>query len=214
MRSRPLRLPLMLISLPIVVGACGLALGAGVGVLWSRSDVIPVVLVKPGISGFQPVERSSVENTWTKSEVKAVVIVTPGIGGFVPKDSIGIGNSWSRQDVIPVVLAEPSMGGFAAIKDVTDTKAGLPTVQTPVPEPPAGPVSTASVIEGQISGEFEGWDGDTIVKLTNGQIWQQTEYHYHYHYAFMPKVLIYRLRGQYRMKVDGVDRAVAVTRLR
>jgi len=28
-----------------------------------------------------------------------------------------------------------------------------------------------------------GWDGETIVKLINGQIRQQTEYHYHYHYA-------------------------------
>ena len=48
----------------------------------------------------------------------------------------------------------------------------------------------------------------------NGQIWQQTEYYYHYRYAFMPKVLIYRSDGGYKMKVDGVDKAVGVDRLR
>ena len=51
----------------------------------------------------------------------------------------------------------------------------------------AGP--TADVIESQIDGDFEGWEGETIFKLTNGQIWQQTSYAYHYHYAFMPDVL-------------------------
>ena len=77
---------------------------------------------------------------------------------------------------------------------------------------PAAPA--ASVIETQIDGDFEGWEGETIVKLMNGQIWQQTEYYYHDHYAFMPKVLIYRRGGGYKMKVDGIDKAVGVERLR
>ena len=34
----------------------------------------------------------------------------------------------------------------------------------------------SDVIESQIDGEFEGWEGETIFKLTNGQIWQQAEY--------------------------------------
>ncbi|OGP03826.1 MAG: hypothetical protein A2Z93_13355 [Curvibacter sp. GWA2_64_110] len=69
-------------------------------------------------------------------------------------------------------------------------------------------------MESQIDGDFEGWDGDTVVKLTNGQIWQQSEYHYEYHYAFMPEVLIYPSGGGYKMKVDGADEAVAVRRLK
>jgi hypothetical protein len=79
-----------------------------------------------------------------------------------------------------------------------------------------GVAATPSVIETEIDGDFSGWEGETIVKLMNGQIWQQTEYHYHYHYhyAFMPKVLIYRSGGGYKMKVDGVDKAVGVSRLR
>jgi hypothetical protein len=56
-------------------------------------------------------------------------------------------------------------------------------------------VPQTGVTESQIDGDFEGWEGETIVKLTNGQIWQQTEYHYEYHYAFMPEVLIYPSGG-------------------
>ncbi len=74
--------------------------------------------------------------------------------------------------------------------------------------------STSSVIESQIEDDFEGWEGETIVKLMNGQIWQQVEYHYHYHYAFMPKVIIYRSGGMYKMKVDGIEKAVGVVQLK
>ena len=70
------------------------------------------------------------------------------------------------------------------------------------------------IIESQIDGDFEGWDGETIIKLMNGQIWQQTEYYYHYHYSLMPKVLIYKSDYGYKMKVDGIDKAIGVTRLK
>jgi len=86
------------------------------------------------------------------------------------------------------------------------------------PPPPIQPDSSAatshsSVIESKIDGKFEGWEGETIVKLMNGQIWQQTEYYYHYHYAFMPEVLIYKSGGGWKMKVEGIDRAVGVQQI-
>lgn len=71
-----------------------------------------------------------------------------------------------------------------------------------------------SVVESKIDGSFEGWDGETIVKLWNGQIWQQDEYFYIYHYSYMPKVLIYKSGGSYKMKVDGIDKAIRVKRLK
>jgi hypothetical protein len=74
--------------------------------------------------------------------------------------------------------------------------------------------TTSAVIESKVDGAFEGWDGETIVKLINGQIWKQTEYHYHYHYAYMPDVLIYNSGGGYKMQVEGVNRPVGVERLR
>lgn len=89
-----------------------------------------------------------------------------------------------------------------------------------VPQTPSvvvlpGTLSTPAVIESYIDGEFEGWDGDTIFVLTNGQIWQQDEYSYYYTYRYRPKVLIYRnSTGGYTMRVDGVDRELRVRRLR
>ncbi|WP_019364960.1 hypothetical protein JQR88_25215 (plasmid) [Pseudomonas luteola] len=76
-----------------------------------------------------------------------------------------------------------------------------------------GSFSGDGVIESQIDGDFEGFEGETIIKLMNGQIWQQSEYLYHYHYSFMPKVLIYKQGGTYKIRVDGVDKSVGVTRL-
>jgi len=85
----------------------------------------------------------------------------------------------------------------------------VPSAVQPAPQPTA-----ATVIESQIDGESNGWEGETIFKLTNGQIWQQTEYYYYYHYAYMPNVLIYNAGVGWKMKVDGVDKAVGVERLR
>lgn len=77
-----------------------------------------------------------------------------------------------------------------------------------------GPVSTEAVIESQIDGDFEGWDGETIFKLTNGQIWQQASHAYHYHYAFMPEVVIYKTSGGYKMKVEDVEETIYVRRIK
>ena len=76
-----------------------------------------------------------------------------------------------------------------------------------------GAPTSATSIESQIDGDFEGFEGETIIKLMNGQIWQQSEYWYHYHYSFMPKVLIYKHGGIYKIKVDGIDKSIGVTRL-
>lgn len=70
------------------------------------------------------------------------------------------------------------------------------------------------VIESQIDGTFEGWDGDTVFKLTNGQIWQQSSYDYTYEYDYMPDVLIFSSGGQCKLKVEGVNDIIAVRRLK
>ena len=72
------------------------------------------------------------------------------------------------------------------------------------------PSNVPDVIESTIDGKFDGWDGDTIFKLTNGQIWQQAEYAYRYHYAYRPEVLIYKSSRGYIMKVDGVSDEIRV----
>ena len=78
----------------------------------------------------------------------------------------------------------------------------------------APPKGAGSLIESRIDGEFEGWDGETIFKLQNGQIWQQNSYAYKYKYAYSPRVLIFLDGGVYRMRVDGVEDTISVTRIR
>lgn len=70
-------------------------------------------------------------------------------------------------------------------------------------------------IETQVDGDFEGWEGETIYKLRNGQIWQQSSYHYHYHYAYAPEVTIYSTTAGCAMKVsDDDDEPIPVRRLK
>jgi len=71
-----------------------------------------------------------------------------------------------------------------------------------------------NVIETQISDEFEGWEGETIFKMMNGQIWQQSIYAYMYHYAYSPSVLIYEFKGSWTMKVEDIDETIQVIQLK
>ena len=70
-----------------------------------------------------------------------------------------------------------------------------------------------NVVETQIDGEFEGWEGENIFKMMNGQIWQQSTYAYMYHYAYSPEVLIYEYKGSWVMKVEDVDETIEVTKI-
>jgi len=70
-----------------------------------------------------------------------------------------------------------------------------------------------SVIDVQVDGDFEGWDGETIIKLTNGEIWKQLEYYYQYHYSFMPKGTISFSSNGYKMKIAGINKEITVEKL-
>ena len=64
--------------------------------------------------------------------------------------------------------------------------------------------SPDTAIESQIEEKFEGWSGETIFKLVNGSIWQQSSYAYYYHYIFRPKVVIcYYLQKRSRLQNEG-----------
>ena len=73
---------------------------------------------------------------------------------------------------------------------------------------------TPSVIESEIDRDFNGWSGETIFELTNGQIWQQTEYDYEYEYAYRPAVTIYKTDTGYKMKVEGMEDTIHVKRIK
>jgi hypothetical protein len=87
------------------------------------------------------------------------------------------------------------------------------TLQAPraVPAPATG---CTPAIESTISGTCEGWSGETVFKLDNGQIWQQAEYDYTYSYAYRPTVTIYQTRAGCRMKVEDEDETLLVKRIK
>ena len=74
--------------------------------------------------------------------------------------------------------------------------------------------NASDVIESRIDGDFEGFDEGNVYKLMNGQIWIQVSFNYNYHYSYMPEVIIFKNRGRYYMKVEGVDKTVEVEQLR
>jgi hypothetical protein len=109
-----------------------------------------------------------------------------------------------QRELLRQVLTNSFRKGYETGKRV----GSLPAAQTPAAQP-------TQVIESRVDGDFTGWDGATIVKLTNGQIWQQTEFHYVYHFASMPKARIYPSDGGYKMKIENIDDvAVGVKRLK
>jgi hypothetical protein len=67
--------------------------------------------------------------------------------------------------------------------------------------------------EGQIEGEFTGWDGDKVFTLTNGQKWQQAKYKYRYKYKYRPKIKIYKDGSKYFLWVDCMDEMIQVRKL-
>ncbi len=120
-----------------------------------------------------------------------------------------------------IQLAQPRAKGAAAMSPADQMTPGDALNRLYQPDGRAGQAATKSVaapapvgIETKVDGDFNGWDGKTIVKLINGQIWKQAEYRYEYHYAYMPSVSVYANGGRFWMKVEGTSQAVAVERLR
>ena len=86
-----------------------------------------------------------------------------------------------------------------------------PKVEAAVPSS-GNSAEAVTTIESRIDGEFKGWEGKTVFKLQNGQIWQQASYGYRFTVADSPKVLIYQSGSEFRMKVEGIDEEIAVQR--
>lgn len=120
-------------------------------------------------------------------------------------EAIGVSQmSETQKETLRMALISTYSNGYEAGREKAVEQAITSLQQKAVPE---------NTIESQVDGDFEGFEGETIIKLMNGQIWQQTDYWYHYHYSFMPKVIIFKSGGGYKMKVDGIDKAVGVTLL-
>ena len=69
-------------------------------------------------------------------------------------------------------------------------------------------------LESYIVSDFDGLDYGNLYELANGQIWQQTEAWIWVWVWVYPRVLIWNEGGVLRMKVEGIDHPVAVTRIK
>ncbi len=206
--------------------------------VWQKSQVVPVVLVKPDIIGFSPIEGLSLTASWSKSDVVPVCIVEPDISGFSPIEGSSLMNSWNRSEVLPFVLVRSSVQGFEPINfcitpDEITSSSGKSNQTTKIAElsaklrnaelelakkiaeiAPAG--DGPELIVSRISGTFRGWQGDTIVHLENGQIWQQVVglSSLGFEMEFNPRVIVYKFVGTYKMRVLGVGGTEYVKRLK
>jgi hypothetical protein len=149
----------------------------------------------------------------------SIVSPTPFVGNDGEIFKLADGSIWEVKyeyeylyEYYPDVLICPSRGKLGIGSKMLSVQQIAPGRTTTLKLQPRSAASVESITS-RIDGDFEGWDGETIVKLMNGQIWQQTEFYYRYHYSFMPEVLIFRSGGGYKMKVDGIDKSVGVTRL-
>lgn len=70
-------------------------------------------------------------------------------------------------------------------------------------------------IKSRVKGTFNGWDGDTTFRLTNGQVWQQMDDDRFYVHKEEPTVVIRRAAlGSYLLSVEGYGSSVRVRRLK
>jgi hypothetical protein len=73
----------------------------------------------------------------------------------------------------------------------------------------------ADAIKTRIAGEFRGWEGETVFRLENGQVWKQRLPGHWSYRADSPEVELRKnMMGFWVLKVVEADRAVGVTRVK
>ena len=77
-----------------------------------------------------------------------------------------------------------------------------------------GSPNQSGVIESYIVSDFSGLKLGNIYKLSNGQIWEQSEAWMWMWMWVRPKVMIYNDGGVTKMQVENIDHAVMVKRLK
>jgi hypothetical protein len=69
-------------------------------------------------------------------------------------------------------------------------------------------------LRARILGEFTGWEGKTLFKLDNGQVWRQSTSGVYRHKATDPEVVIEQGLVGYKLRVVETKRSIAVRRIK
>lgn len=149
--------------------------------------------------------------SWCRTGTGLMLLVVCGIAGAVTVPLSGQRET-SRQggDLLRAFVPELEQAALQ-LGDMTDEQ------QTALATLLAGYYFAGlsdAVQEGTISGSFEGWDGDTLVELTDGSVFRQTEYHYEYNYSYRPDVTIFVEPFGYELLVEDTDEPIEVEMLR
>jgi hypothetical protein len=73
-------------------------------------------------------------------------------------------------------------------------------------------IEETTAIKSKIINDFNGWSGDTIFELQNGQIWKQDKYQYKYLYSYRPDAIIAKVGSHHIMTVKG--KSIRVKRIK
>jgi len=100
----------------VLIGVGVEALVAQSSVRWSKSEVLPIVIVEPTMGQFKPKDGSLIQASWGKDEVTPMCLVEPvGTNGFFLPAGSPTGNTWNwwrKDEVKPFLPVEYSLGGF------------------------------------------------------------------------------------------------------
>lgn len=64
------------------------------------------------------------------------------------------------------------------------------------------------VVKSTFKNDFDGWRGETVFELENGQVWKQDQYESDYNNSYHQEALIYYSGLEYRLQVEGKSIAI------
>jgi hypothetical protein len=154
----------------------------------------------------------SFENLYAQDCYKSTIkSPTPFMGNHGEIIKLADGSVWEIQfeyqymyEYYPNVIACPNKN----LLIVSDKKLSARAIKN------SSATNSSNVIESYIESSFNGLNLGNIYKLSNGQIWEQTEAWIWIWIWSRPQVMIYNDGGITKMKVENIEHAVSVKRIK
>jgi hypothetical protein len=146
---------------------------------------------------------SSLEEQMTGKE-----FTTAGLDKLTP-DELAALNAWIRRNSLATLAAPASAATAGAATTVTETAGDQRGFRTEKEE------EDRSTITSRIVGKFSGWDGQTVFKLENGMIWEQSDNDKFYIREVENPVAIIEpgIFGTWRLQIEGYNSKCRVKRI-
>ena len=176
--------------------------------------VITVSAMASGVALAQTPTRGSrvpapgATSTWSVSEVmSAEQFRGAGLQKLTPEELAQL-STWIRSYATIALVAGLASGGREDV-EVGSAPEAVGTTGRAL----AAPGGCDLVARSRISGNFDGWSGNTVFELENGQLWQQATPSTFFARAYRPEVTICRVPTGFEMRVEDVRQRVNVNPL-